>query len=65
MQQPIMMIDGSKKKKGITWLNFDSLVLNAILDEGIIVPIWPLAIHQNTVWHPQLLSIIKHLPKVL
>jgi hypothetical protein len=54
-----------KVRKKITWLDFDSLVLDAIWDEGVIVPIWPLAIHQNSVWHPKLLSIIKHLSQVL
>jgi hypothetical protein len=48
-----------------TWLDFDGLVLNAIRDKGVIVSIWPLAVHQNSIRHPQLLSIIEHLPQVL
>jgi hypothetical protein len=51
---------GEKRERELcnTWLNFDGLVVNAIRDEGAIVPIGALTIDQNTIRHPQLLSII-------
>jgi hypothetical protein len=54
-----------KEREAITWLNIDCCILDAIRDKGVIVPIRPFAIDQNTVRHPELLPVIEDLPQVL
>jgi hypothetical protein len=49
----------------LTWFNVDRLILDAIGNKGVIVPIRPFAIHQNTVRHPEFLPTIKYLSQVL